>query len=82
MNIVIVGYNEMLRALILGLLASDSKIVGVFRHENVIYSPIKKFFYDLFNPSTDLNFVKAYKLYDIKAKSVNSDEFRKDLKQI
>ncbi len=82
MNIVIVGYNEMLRALILGLLASDSKIVGVFRHENVIYSPIKKFFYDLFNPSTDLNFVKAYKLYDIKAKSVNSDEFRKEIKRL
>ncbi len=82
MNIVIVGYDEMLQALISGISKSDNKIVGVFRHDNVIFSPLKKLFIDLFNPSSDFNLIKAYKLYDIKAKSVNSEEFRKEIKRL
>ncbi len=82
MNIVIVGYGEMLKALITGILTTENNIVGVFRHENVLFSPFKKFFYDIFSPSADYHFIKAHKLYEIKAKSVNSENFRKEIKKL
>ena len=54
MRIVIVGYGEMFQALISGVLTTKHEIVGVFRHENVIYNPIQKFIHDAFKPSSDL----------------------------
>lgn len=79
MKIVVVGYGEMLNALVEGISASEHEIVGVFRHENVKLSPFKKFFIDRFSPSKDYNLVRYRNLTDIKAKSVNSSEFRKFL---
>lgn len=82
MKIVIVGYGEMFQALISSVLKTEHKIVGVFRHENVIYSPFKRFFNDVFRPSSDFNFVKNLYLHDINAKSVNSDKFRNEIKKL
>ena len=82
MNIVIVGYGEMLEALILGVMNSSDKISGVFRVENVRMSSIHRIFYDFFNLSSDFNIVQKYNLYDIKAKSVNCNDFRKIIKRL
>lgn len=82
MKIVIVAYCEMLASLISGVLNSGHEIVGVFRNENVIYSPIKRSLYDTFLPSEDKTFVKTLGLYDIKASSVNSEKFRRKIKEL
>ena len=47
MKIVIVGYGEMLRALISGVLKTKHEIVGVFREENIKYPPLTRFIYDV-----------------------------------
>lgn len=82
MKIIIVGYGEMLQALILGVLKTKHEIVGVLRHEKVLFSPLKCAFWDIFRPSCDYNFIKNLKLNEIKAKSVNSDEFRAEIKRL
>ncbi len=75
MRIVIVGYGEMFQALISGVLKTEHKIVGVFRQENIKYSPIKRFFHDFICPSSDFNFIRALNLKDINAPGVNSPKF-------
>lgn len=82
MRIVIVGYGEMFQSLISGVLNTKHEVVGVFRHEQVLYNPIKRFFHDAFKPSNDFNFVRSLGLHDIKAKSVNSEDFRKQIKKL
>ena len=82
MKIVIVGYGEMFDSLVAGTLASGHQIVGVFRHENVIYNPLKKFIYDYVFPSDNKLFIKSLGLYDIKATSVNSKKFREEVKKL
>ncbi len=79
MKIVIVGYDKMFSSLILGTLESQNKIVGVFRHERVSIPPFLLFFKDIFAPGKDLSFLKSYNLREIKARSVNSNAFRREI---
>ncbi len=72
----------MLEALCLGLNESKHDIVGVFRIDNVIYSPFKRLIKDKLFPSNDYRLVKTLYLYDILAKSVNCEKFRKKLKKL
>lgn len=82
MKIVIVGYGEMLQALIMGVLKTKHEIVGVFRHDKVLLGALRSKVADLMKPSMDYNLVKTLKLNDINAKSVNSPEFRNELKRL
>ena len=82
MKIVIVGYGEMLQALIMGVLKTKHEIVGVLRHDTILYNPVRNAVYNFIKPSIDYNFVKTLKLNDIKVKSVNSPEFRRELKRL
>ena len=82
MNIVVVGYGEMLDAIIAGINSTKHTIVGVFRHENVVYNPVNRILHDLFKPSNNLLFIRSLELYDIKAKSVNSEKFREEVKRL
>ncbi len=82
MKIIIVGYGEMFRALITGVMRTPNEIVGVFLHDNVLKSPLNKFFSDLLSPSDDYNFIRTLKLHEIKARSVNSPEFINAVKEL
>lgn len=82
MKIVIVGYGEMLQAIVSGVLKTKHQIVGVFRHDNVLYRTFLSRIWEKIKPSMDYNFIKNLKLYDIKANSVNSQEFRDELKKL
>lgn len=79
MKIVIVGYDKMLSNLILGTLDSKHRIVGVFRHERVTIHPFLLFFKDIFAQGKDFAFIKSLNLHEIKARSVNSKEFRRQI---
>jgi len=82
-NVVLVGYGQMLNSLIEGILdTKDNKIAGVMRTDRLNYSPFTLFFKDIFAPSLDYTNIKYYKLYDIKAPSVNSPEFKKEIKKL
>ncbi len=82
MRVVIVGYGQMLQALVDGVMESNHDLAGVFRHENVVYGKFKRFLYDLMFPSNDYLLVKHFYIYDIHAKGVNSNQFRKELKKL
>ena len=82
MRVVIVGYGEMLEALVAGVMDSKHDLTGVFRHENVLYNRLKRLFYDYTLPSGDFHLVKNLYIYDIIAPSVNSKKFIKEIKRL
>lgn len=79
LRVVIIGYGEMFTNLIAGTLDANCNIVGVFRSEMIRYNPILRTLKDIFNPSLDYNYIKSYNLKEIRAKGVNTKEFKKAL---
>lgn len=82
MKVIIVGYGEMFRSLVLGVLNSKHEIVGVLRQDKVKKSKFKNFVYDYLKPSGDYVFIKSHALKEIEAESVNSDKFREAVKNL
>lgn len=78
MKIIVIGYSQMFANLITGCLEAGHQVVGVLRHEKVLYDDLTLELKDLIVPSQDKSFVDSYKLYEIKANSVNSERFRKE----
>lgn len=79
LKVVIVGYGEMFTNLIAGALDAKCNIVGVLTRETVRLNPLLKWFKDLIAPSIEHSYIKSYNLYEIKAKGVNTKEFRAEL---
>ncbi len=82
MRIIVVGYGNMFTSVLSGLLNTKHDIIAVFRHESVLYNPIKKIIFDILNPTYEYNFIKTHKLHEIKAQSVNSEAFIKQVKEL
>ena len=79
LKVVILGYGSMFNNLIAGCLDVGAEIVGVFRHEKVLYTPFERLLKDTFNQSEELSYIKSHNLYEIKARSANSAEFKKEI---
>lgn len=79
MKVVILGSGQMLTSLIAGCLDAGCDIVGVFRYDKVRLPLIDRILLDIFNPSIEYNYIKSYNLYEIKARSANSAEFKKEI---
>ena len=79
LRVVIVGYGEMFTNLIAASLDANCSVVGVFRKDTIKYSPFIKKIKDWLNPSVEYNYIKSYNLQEIQARSVNSEEFRKQV---
>lgn len=79
LKVVVVGYGQMFANLVLGCIDSDNKVVGAFRHDRIIYDPLTLKIKDIFAPSKDKSFIDAYKINEIQAKSINSEEFKKEI---
>ncbi len=79
LKIVVIGYGQMFANLISGCLESGHKVVGVLRHDKVIYDKVSLKIKDIFAPSNDKSFIDSLKLYEINANSVNSEEFKKEI---
>lgn len=65
----------MASSLLLGCMESGHQVVGILRHDRIKMNPVKRFFKDVFNPEEFYTLSRSYGIYDIKAKSVNSDQF-------
>lgn len=78
-KIVVVGYGQMFSNLILGTIESGHKVVGVLRYDRIKYNPLILFIKDIFAPSKEQAFIKSCKLHEIKAPSVNSEKFKKEI---
>lgn len=82
MKIAIVGYGEMFKSLVLGVLKSEHELCAVFRHDNILLNSYEKILFDFLKPSDDYNFIKTHNLKEIKARSVNSKKFIKEIKKL
>lgn len=79
MKVIIAGYDKMMAALVNGVIDNGHEVAGIIRIDRVRYSPLTLFFKDIFVPSKDLSYIKSKNLYEIKANSVNSEKFRKEV---
>ena len=79
MKVVILGKGEMLSNLIEGTLDAGCEIAGVLRYERVQYSKFFLAFKDFFKSSHDVTLIKQHKLREIKCRSANSAEFKKEI---
>lgn len=79
MKVVVLGAGEMFLNLIAGCRDAGCAVVGVFRYERVRTTFLDRVLKELFNPSKEYNYVKSHKLYEIKAQSANSAEFKKEI---
>ncbi|MFH0702686.1 MAG: methionyl-tRNA formyltransferase [bacterium] len=75
LKVFLIGYGELASSLMLGVLESSHKLVGVLNwektQEKFFYSAIKDYFY----PSSINLLTKTYKIPKLNVKSVNSKEF-------
>ncbi|MDO5437613.1 MAG: formyltransferase family protein [bacterium] len=79
LRVIIAGYDKMLAALINGASDAGHEVVGVIRIDRVKYNRFTLFLKDIFVPSKDFSYIKSKNLYEIKAGSVNSKKFRKEV---
>jgi methionyl-tRNA formyltransferase len=79
MKVVILGSGQIFMNLIAGCMDAGCDIVGVFRCDRVRFKSIDRVLIDIFNPSNEFNYIKSHKLYEIKARSANSAEFKKEI---
>ena len=80
LKVVIIGYGEMFTNLIASALDANCEIVGVLRKEIIKYPAWIRWLKDIICPSIEHNYIKSYKLPEIKGvTSVNSEIFRKKL---
>lgn len=69
----------MLSNLIEGTLDAGYEIAGVMRYERTCFSPFKLALKDFFKSSSDVTLIKQHKLHEIRCKSANSEEFKKEV---
>ena len=79
MKVVILGQNGMLANLIQGVLDSNFEIAGVFRYERTVYTRIRLWLRDFFKSAPEYTLIKENNLYEIKCKSANSNEFKREI---
>lgn len=79
MKVVIIGKGEMLSNLIEGTLDGGCEIVGVLRYERTKLSKFMLAIRDFFKSSPDVTIIKQHKIHEIKCKSANSEQFKKEI---
>lgn len=79
MKVVIIGKGEMLSNLIEGTLDGGCEIVGVLRYERTKLSKFMLAVRDFFKSSPDVTIIKQHKIHEIKCKSANSEQFKKEI---
>ena len=79
MKVVILGKGEMLANLMEGVKDSGFELAAVFRYERTAMSKFKLFLLDFFKSSPEVTMIKERKIREIKCKSANSEEFKREI---
>ena len=79
MKVVILGKGEMLANLMEGVKDSGFELAAVFRHERTTMNKFKLFLLDFFKSSPEVTMIKERKIREIKCKSANSEEFKREI---
>ena len=78
LKVILVGYGELASSLMLGILESQHKLVAIFPWRNTksdFLSMIESFFI----PDSFYSLLKAYKIAEIYAPGINSEDFKKQV---
>jgi len=82
LKVVVIGYGKIAQSLILGMMQTNHKLVGVMRwkrkEENKLYSFLK----DTFVPDPILSMIRTHNFREIKARRANSKEFIREIKKL
>ncbi|MBQ6516421.1 hypothetical protein IJI31_04510 [bacterium] len=81
-RVIVAGYGKMFTNIIAGVLDAGDVIVGVYRYDYVKLKPFTRFIKDVFNPSKEYSYIKSLNLKEIKARSINSEAFRKQVRKL
>ena len=79
MKVVILGKGEMLANLMEGVKDSGFELAAVFRHDRTAMNKFKLFLLDFFKSSPEVTMIKERKIKEIKCKSANSEEFKREI---
>lgn len=79
MKVVILGAGQIFMNIIAGCMDAGCEVVGVFRYDKVRFTSFERSLIDVLNPSVEFNYIKSHKIYEIKARSANSAEFKKEI---
>ena len=82
LKVVLIGYGELAKSLLIGLIESRHKIVGVLRWECERPNKPVAFLRDLFVPDGLTSIIRAKNIHEIKAHKANSIKFIKKIKKL
>lgn len=82
LKVVVLGYGELAQSLVLGILQTKHKIVGVMRWKRPGVNKLCRFLKDTFVPDALLSIIRSNNLREIKVKKANSKEFLKEMKKL
>jgi len=82
LKVVLLGYGELAQSLLIGLIESRHKIVGVFRWEQERPNKPIAFLRDTFIPDGLTSIIRAQNIHEIKAGKANSLKFIKIIKKL
>lgn len=77
LKIILIGYGELASSLLLGIINSPHKIVGIFPYEKVKKQKFSAKLTNFLFPDKFASLIKAYKIPVINAHSINSENFTK-----
>lgn len=82
LKVVVLGYGELTQSIVLGILESGHKLVGVFRWDkyrpNRVYACIR----DILVPDALLSIMRTHNIRDINAEKANSIEFKQEIQKL
>jgi len=82
LKIVLLGYGELAQSLLLGILKSKHKVVGVMRWKNNPSDLAANLLRDSFMPCPLTSIIRSENIYEIKADRANSAKFAKEIKKL
>ena len=82
LRVIVVGSGEMASSLLLGVKEAGHKVVGFFRVEKTHLAAPLLWLKDCFAPTDFYMLAKSQKIHEINAKSVNSSEFRREVRKL
>ncbi|OGI02585.1 MAG: hypothetical protein A2104_10380 [Candidatus Melainabacteria bacterium GWF2_32_7] len=77
LRVILVGYGELASSLMLGVLESKHELVGILRWEKTKSNKLLFFLKNIFWPDQLSSLIKANKISEIEAESINSEKFIK-----
>lgn len=82
LKVVLIGYGELAQSLLIGVLESRHKVVGVLRWERERPNKLFAFIRDTFIPDGLTSITRSQNIPEIKSKKVNSRKFIKEMKKL